>query len=38
VGLGHVGALDDDAVSVGQVLQEVRGAATTEAGPQTGDR
>ena len=37
VGLGHVGALDDDAVSVGQVLEEPGGAAAPEAGPQTGD-
>src|SRR4028119_740084 len=37
VALGHVGALDDDAVAVLQVLQEVRGSATTERGPQTGD-
>src|SRR3982750_2751527 len=35
--LGHVGALDDDAVRVLQVLQEGRGAAATERGPQTGD-
>ena len=35
--LGHVRALDDDAVGVQQVLREVRGAAATEASPQTGD-
>src|SRR6476660_8175288 len=35
--LGHVRALDDDAVRVLQVLQERRGAAATERGPQTGD-
>ena len=37
VTFGHVGALDDDAVGVLQVLQEARGAATAERGPQTGD-
>ena len=37
VALGHVRALDDDAVGVLQVLQEGGGAATTERGPQTGD-
>ena len=37
VGLGHVGALDDDAVGLSQVLLEPGGAATSEAGPQTGD-
>ena len=35
--LGHVGALDDDAVGVGQILEESGGPATAEAGPQTGD-
>ena len=38
VALGHVRALDDDAVSVRQVLLEGGGAAATERGPQTGDR
>ena len=38
VALGHVRALDDDAVSVGEVLLEVRGTATTERGTQTGHR
>jgi hypothetical protein len=38
VALGHVRALDDDAVTLLEVLQEVRGTATTERGPQTGDR
>src|SRR4051794_31546608 len=37
VGLSHIRALDHDAVSVGQVLLESGGAATPEAGPQTGD-
>ena len=36
--LGHVGALDDDAVSLLQVLQEAGRAAPAEGGPQTGDR
>jgi hypothetical protein len=35
--LGHVRALDDDAVSVGQILLECGGPTATEAGPQTGD-
>ena len=35
--LGHVRALDDDAVSVLQVLLEGRGSAASERGPQTGD-
>src|SRR5205807_9545067 len=38
VGLGHIRALDDDAVRVLQVLLEVRRAAATEAGSQTGNR
>src|SRR5205085_6781189 len=38
MGLGHVRALDDDAVRVGQVLLEVRRASATEAGSQTGNR
>src|SRR5699024_9788956 len=38
VGLGHVRALDDDAVGVGQILLEGGRAPATEAGPQTGDR
>ena len=37
VALGHVRALDDDAVRVLQVLQEAGGAATAEGGPQTGN-
>src|SRR5699024_3681363 len=36
-GLSHVRALDDDAVSVRQVLLERGGPAAAEAGPQTGD-
>src|SRR5207248_6892873 len=35
--LGHVRALDDDAVGVLEVLLEGGGAASTERGPQTGD-
>src|SRR5581483_7748032 len=35
--LGHVRALDDDAVAVLEVLLERRGATTTERCPQTGD-
>ena len=35
--LGHVRALDDDAVGVGQVLLESGGAAAAERSPQTGD-
>src|SRR4051812_36412815 len=38
MGLRHVGALDDDAVRVLQVLLELRRASATEAGPQTGHR
>ena len=38
VALGHVRALDHDAVGVLQVLLEVGGAAAPERGPQTGDR
>ena len=37
VALGHVGALDDDAVGVLQVLLERGGAAPAERCPQTGD-
>src|SRR5581483_10636764 len=37
VTFGHVGALDDDAVGVLQVLLHRGGAAAAEAGPQTGD-
>src|SRR5205823_2289975 len=37
VALGHVRALDDDAVRVLEVLLEGGGAAPTERGPQTGD-
>src|SRR5438270_148317 len=37
VALGHVRALDDDAVGVLQVLLEGGGAASTERCPQTGD-
>src|SRR5690606_18914015 len=37
VALGHVGALDDDAVRVGEVLLERRSAAAAERSPQTGD-
>ena len=33
VRLGHVRALDDDAVSVGEVLLKPGGAAAPEAGP-----
>src|SRR5213592_4189532 len=36
--LGHVGAHDQDAVGVLQVLLERGGAAAPERGPQTGDR
>src|SRR5687767_14294297 len=36
--LGHVGALDDDAVSLLEVLQKAGGAATAERGSQTGNR
>jgi hypothetical protein len=35
--LGHVGAHDEDAVGVLQVLLERGGAAAPEGGPQTGD-
>src|SRR5215813_11578769 len=35
--LGHVGAFDDDAVSVLQVLLKVRRATATEGGSQTGN-
>ena len=38
VALGHVRALDHDAVGVLQVLLEGGGAAAPERGPQTGDR
>ena len=38
VALGHVGALDDDAVGVLQILLEGGGAAAAERDPQTGDR
>mgnify|MGYP006977760954 CR=1 FL=1 len=37
VALGHVRALDDDAVSVGQILLVVRGTTTPERGSQTGN-
>src|SRR5205814_4181643 len=37
VALGHVRALDDDAVRVLQVLLEGGGPTPTEGGPQTGD-
>ena len=36
--LGHVGALDDDAVGIGHVLQGLRRAAAPERGSQTGNR
>src|SRR5205823_11005349 len=36
--LGHVGPLDDDAVAIREVLLERGGAASSERGPQTGDR
>ena len=36
--LGHVRAHDQDAVRVLQILLERRGAASSERGPQTGDR
>jgi hypothetical protein len=36
--LGHIGALDDDAVRVRQVLLECGGARSSERDPQTGDR
>ena len=36
--LGHVGALDDDAVGVGHVLQRLCGTAPPEGGSQTGNR
>src|SRR5579883_2105962 len=38
VALGHVGSLDDDAVSVLQVLLEGGGPSPAERSPQTGDR
>src|SRR6185312_10474258 len=38
VALGHVRTLDDDAVGVRQVLQEVGRATTAERGTQTGHR
>src|SRR5918911_505924 len=38
VALRHVGALDDDAVGVLQVLLERRRATAAERDPQTGDR
>src|SRR4029453_8140105 len=37
VALGHVGALDQDAVRVGQVTRVGGGAAAAERDPQTGD-
>src|SRR5690606_6738878 len=37
VALGHVGALDDDAVGVRQVLQGLRGSASPERCSQTGN-
>src|SRR4029450_6481775 len=37
VGLRHVGALDDDAIGVAQILQESGGPAAAEAGSQTGN-
>src|SRR5699024_10733926 len=38
VRLGHVGPLDDDEISVGEVLHGLCGTATTERGSQTGNR
>ncbi|EGJ79163.1 putative formate dehydrogenase, alpha subunit [Streptomyces sp. Tu6071] len=37
MGLGEVGALDDDAVAVPQILEERRGAAAPEGGAEPGD-
>ena len=35
--LGHVGALDEDAVGVDEVAGRIGGPAAPEASPQTGD-
>ena len=38
VTLGHVGALDDDAVRIREVLHRLRGSAAPKRGSQTGNR